>query len=146
MRILGIDYGMRRLGLAICDDDEIVANALPMLRRGRSLNRDVMALRSLIREREIAAIVVGLPLNMDGSHGEMARDAEAFAQELGKRARLPVTCYDERKTTQAAERVLLEADLSRRRRKELRDSLAATFILQAYLDDRRAPEQESRTN
>jgi putative Holliday junction resolvase len=139
MRGLGIDYGTRRLGLAVSDEDEIVANALPMLRRTRSLNRDLMALRSLIRDREIEWIVVGLPLNMDGSRGDMARSAEAFAEELRKRIRLPVTCYDERNTTQEAERVLLEADLSRKRRKGLRDSMAAMFILQAYLDDHRGP-------
>ena len=146
MRILGIDYGTQRLGLAVCDEDEIVATPLPMLRRSRSLNRDLMTLRSLVRERQIAAIVVGLPLNMDGSHGEMARNAEAFANELGKKVRLPVTCCDERRTTQEADRVLLEADLTRRRRKELRDGLAATFILQAYLDDRRAPERDPAAN
>ena len=140
MRVLGIDYGTRRLGLAISDEDEIVANALPMLRRSRSLNRDLMALRSLIRDREIERVVVGLPLNMDGSRGDMARNAEAFAEELRKRVRLPVMCFDERQTTQEAECILLEADLSRKRRKELRDSLAATFILQSYLDEQRAPQ------
>jgi len=140
MRILGIDYGTRRLGLAVSDEDEIVVSPLPILHRSRSSNRDLMALRALIREREIASIVVGLPLNMDGSHGEMARNAEAFANELRKRTRLPVMCYDERRTTQEAERVLLEADLPRKHRKELRDSVAATFILQAYLDEHRTPQ------
>lgn len=139
MRILGIDYGTRRLGLAISDEDETLASPLPMLRRSRSHNRDLMALRSLIRGRGIGLIIVGLPLNMDGSCGDMARNAESFAEELRKRTRLPVTCCDERQTTQEAERVLLEADLSRKRRKEVRDSLAATFILQAYLEDRRGP-------
>ena len=143
MRILGIDYGTRRLGLAISDEDEIMALPLPMLRRSRSLNRDLMALRSVIRERKVASIVVGLPLNMDGSRGEMAEQAEAFAEELRKSVRIPVDCYDERRTTQDAERALLKADLSRKRRKDLRDSVAATIILQAFLDERRTSKTQS---
>jgi len=143
MRILGIDYGTRRLGLAISDEDEIMALPLPMLRRSRSLNRDLMALRSVIRERKIESIVVGLPLNMDGSRGEMAEQAEAFAEALRTSARIPVDGYDERRTTQDAEASLVKADLSRRQRKNLRDSVAATIILQAFLDERRASETRS---
>jgi len=136
MRVLGIDYGRRRLGLALSDEDGVLASPLPALHRDRSgsLDRDIARLKRLIEEHNAAESVVGHPLNMDGSRGEMAREAEAFAEALRSATNRSVHLFDERLTSAEAERAMLEGNLSRRRRKELRDSLAATLILQGYLD------------
>ena len=137
MRILGIDYGRRRLGLALSDEDGVLASPLPHLRRGHSIDRDLRDLASLASSHGVGAIVVGLPLHMDGSEGEMAEEATRFARALEQAVGVPVELLDERLTSEEAERVLLEADLSRRKRKELRDGLAAVLILQCHLDRRR---------
>lgn len=134
MRVLGIDYGHRRIGLALSDEEGILASPLPTYVRERSEARDITALTSLIDKHGVTAVVVGLPLNMNGSRGEMAREAEAFADRIRQETELPIELFDERLTSSEAERVLLEADLPRRRRKELRDSLSAVLILQGHLD------------
>ena len=136
MRVLGIDYGRRRIGLALSDEEGILASPFPIYVRGRSEARDIAALTSLIDKHGVEAVVVGLPLNMNGSRGEMAREAEAFADRIRQETALPVELFDERLTSSEAERVLLEADLPRRRRKDLRDSLSAVLILQGHLDRR----------
>ena len=136
MRVLGIDYGRRRIGLALSDEEGILASPFPIYVRGRSEARDIAALTSLIDKHGVKAVVVGLPLNMNGSRGEMAREAEAFADRICQETALPVELFDERLTSSEAERVLLEADLSRRRRNDLRDSLSAVLILQGHLDRR----------
>jgi len=136
MRILGIDYGTKRLGLALSDEDEILASPLPVRVR-TTLAEDMKFLASLVREREIGTIVLGLPLNMDGSQGEMARAVQGFADELERGCNVPVILFDERLTTSEAERVLVQADISRKKRKNLRDGLAAVLILQGYLDSQR---------
>jgi len=140
MRLLGIDYGRRRIGLALSDESGILASPLPTYVRGRTEDRDIAVLVRLINKHGAANIVIGLPLNMDGSRGEMAREVEAFADRLRQRTGLKVEQFDERLTSSEADRVLLEADLSRRRRKELRDSLSAVLILQGYLDRRNSSE------
>ena len=134
MRVLGIDYGRRRIGLALSDEEGILASPLPTYVRGRSEERDIARLATLIARHGATAVAVGLPLNMDGSRGEMARAAEAFADRIQKKTALPVELFDVRLTSSEAERVLLEANLPRRRRKELRDSLSAVLILQGHLD------------
>ena len=136
MRILGIDYGTKRLGLALSDEDKILASPLPVRVRTTPAE-DVKFLASLVREREIGRIVLGLPLNMDGSHGEMARTVQGFAAELERGCNVPVILFDERLTRSEAERVLVQADISRKERKNLRDGLAAVLILQGYLDSQR---------
>ncbi|HEX32115.1 MAG TPA: Holliday junction resolvase RuvX [Candidatus Acetothermia bacterium] len=136
MRILGIDYGTKRLGLALSDEDEILASPLPVRIR-TTLAEDVKFLASFVREKEIGRIVLGLPLNMDGSYGEMARAVQGFADELERGCNVPVILFDERLTTSEAERVLVQADISRKKRKNLRDGLAAVLILQGYLDSQR---------
>lgn len=132
MRILGIDYGRRRLGLALSDEDEILASPLPFLERCR-IDHDLTSLSALIAEKNVERIVLGLPLNMDGSCGEMTNEVLSFAAALRERTRLPVETFDERLTSVEAERVLVQANLSRKRRKGLRDSLSAVLILQGYL-------------
>ena len=135
-RVLGIDYGEKRLGLAISDETHTIASGLEVYER-RSPERDLQHLREVVERYGVERVVLGLPLNLDGSQGFKAREALAFKAQLESALDVPVELVDERLTTQEAERVLLEADLSRRRRKEVRDRLAAVLILQRYLDARR---------
>jgi putative holliday junction resolvase len=135
MRVLGIDYGRVRVGLALSDEEGILASPLPALARS---HRDVDDIARLAREREVGCIVVGLPLLMNGTNGTMAEEARAFAARIEDRTHLPVDLLDERWTSSEAERAMLEGNLSRERRKELRDGLSAVLILQAYLARRRA--------
>jgi putative Holliday junction resolvase len=134
MRILGIDYGRVRLGLALSDEEAILASPLPTLPRSRRSCDDFHHIARLAREHSVTRIVVGLPLLMDGTNGTMANEAEGFAGQVAQRTRLPVDLFDERLTSSEAERAMLEGNLSRERRKELRDGLAAVLILQAYLE------------
>ena len=136
MRILGIDYGHKRLGLALSDEDAILATPLPVRVR-TTIADDLSFLTQLAREREVAKIILGLPLNMDGSSGEMADEVVIFAAALREESGLPVVTFDERLTSVEAERVLVQANLSRKRRKGLRDSLSAVLILQGYLESLR---------
>ncbi len=136
MRILGIDYGRRRLGLAISDEGGILASPLPVYAR-RGEKEDLTFLSNLASERKAERIVLGLPLNMDGSSGEMADEVVAFAAALREESGLLVGTFDERLTSVEAERVLVQANLSRKRRKGLRDSLSAVLILQGYLESQR---------
>ena len=137
MRILGIDYGTKRLGLALSDEDEILASPLPVRMR-TSLAEDLKFVSDLVVEKTVGAIVLGLPLNMNGSRGGMARAVQGFADELRRTCNVPVVLFDERLTTSEAERVLVQADISRKKRKSLRDGLAAVLILQGYLDSQRS--------
>lgn len=134
MRILGIDYGRRRIGLAVSDEAEFLARPLDPYQRTHSLRKDLEYLARLAREFETATIVVGLPLNMDGSKGEMAVEVEEFVSQLQELVKIDIIVSDERLTSAEAERVLLEGDVKRKDRKRLRDGLAATLILQGYLD------------
>ena len=136
MRTLGIDYGRRRLGLAISDGGGILASPLSVYER-RGEKEDLTFLSTLVLERKAGRIVLGLPLNMDGSSGEMADEVIAFAAALREESGLPVLTFDERLTSIEAERVLVQANLSRKRRKGLRDSLSAVLILQGYLESQR---------
>ncbi len=136
MRILGIDYGRRRIGLAVSDEDMILARPLATFQRTRSLDRDLDSISRQAQDLGVSEIVVGLPLNMDGSKGEMALETEAFARRLQQASGLGVSMWDERLTSSEAERVLLEGDVKRADRKRLRDKLAATLILQGFLDSR----------
>lgn len=138
MRILGIDYGARRLGLAIGDTESGVATVLATLDRPRGGPAVLETLRNQCQERGVEAVVVGLPLNMDGSRGQQAEAASEFAERLRQELGLPVETWDERLTTAQAERALLAGDLSRKKRRSRRDRLAAQLILQSYLDARRS--------
>lgn len=135
-RVLGIDYGEKRLGLAISDETHTIASGLEVYERSTP-ERDLQHLREVVERYEIEKIVLGLPLNMDGSLGPKAQEVLQFKQQLEEALKIPVEPVDERLTTQEAERVLLEADLSRRRRRAIRDRLAAVLILQGYLDRQR---------
>jgi putative Holliday junction resolvase len=132
-RLIGIDVGSKTLGLALSDTTRKIASALVTLRRSR-LTADLRRLLDLAAEHGVGGFVVGLPLNLDGSEGPRAQATRAFVRNLAKLTTLSILCWDERMSTAAAERVLLEADASRRRRAEVVDKVAATVILQSALD------------
>jgi putative Holliday junction resolvase len=131
-RVLGIDFGEKRLGLALSDESRTLASPLAVYER-KDIQSDLRFLGDLIARYQIAEIVLGLPLNMDGSLGPKAQQALEFKRALEESLKLPVHTFDERLTTAEAERALLEANMSRRQRKAKRDALAAVLILQGYL-------------
>lgn len=132
-RVLGIDVGEATLGLAVSDPLGVTAQGLPTLGR-RGPSRDLAALARVIQDLEVTEIVVGYPKNMDGSVGPAAEGALAFARRLEAAFSLPVRLWDERLTTRAAERMLIDAGVRRRKRREVVDQVAAALILQGYLD------------
>ena len=132
-RVIGIDVGSKTLGLALSDTTRSIASALVTLRRSR-LADDLRQLLDLTEKHGVGGFVVGLPLNLDGSAGPRVQATRAFVRDLAKATPLPVLYWDERLSTVAAERTLLEADLSRKRRAEVVDKVAATIILQGALD------------
>ncbi|MCA9670394.1 MAG: Holliday junction resolvase RuvX [Myxococcales bacterium] len=137
MRYLGLDVGSKTIGLAVGDADSAVATPLSTLERHGGA-RDIEAVRTAAAEAGADALVLGLPLTMEGSEGLMARRVRRFGDALAAALELPVHYADERFSTVAAERALLEADVSRARRKQVVDHVAATLILQTFLDAARA--------
>jgi putative Holliday junction resolvase len=132
-RLLGLDVGEKTIGLALSDVTGTIASGLATLRRGK-FSADAARLIALTREHEVGGLVVGLPINLDGSQGPRAQATRAFARNLALLIPLPILLWDERLTTAAAERVLLQADASRRLRNKVIDKVAATLILQSALD------------
>lgn len=133
-RIMGIDYGSKRIGIAVSDPLGFTAQPLEVIAR-TSLVKDVERIRVIVRERDVVRIVLGLPLNMDGTPGMLTDNVNSFADTLREKIGIPVELYDERMTTMQVDRMLTEeADVSRERRKQVRDKLAASLILQSYLD------------
>jgi putative Holliday junction resolvase len=130
---MGLDYGERRIGVALSDPLGLTAQPLRTLERV-ALAADLEVLGALARQHEVRRFVIGLPLQLDGTHGDRARKTEEFAKRLGRAAGLPVEAWDERFTSVQAERALLEADLSRRKRRAVIDTTAAVLILQSWLD------------
>ncbi|WP_456332124.1 Holliday junction resolvase RuvX [Fervidibacter sacchari] len=135
-RILAVDYGEKRIGLAISDELGITASPLMTLTR-RSDEETVRQIAQLASKLRVTQIVVGLPRRTDAQEGEMERKVKAFAEKLRQKVSVPVVLFDERFTTRIAEQVLLEADLSRRKRKQVRDRLAAVILLQSFLEAQR---------
>lgn len=133
MRVLGLDYGSVRIGLALSDPSGTIAGPLEVYRR-RSLPQDLAELKQIVRDREIELVVVGLPRNMNGTEGPQAAETREFVQQLRAEIDCPVDLWDERLSSVIAERAMLEAGLSRARRKQKRDKVAACVILQGYLD------------
>jgi putative Holliday junction resolvase len=132
-RLIGIDLGTKTLGLALSDVTRSIASGLTTLPRTR-FGIDAEQLLALAAEHGIGGFVIGLPFNLDGSQGPRVQATRAFARNLGKLTPLPILLWDERLTTAAAERSLLEADASRKRRAQVIDKVAATLILQSALD------------
>ena len=131
--LIGLDLGTKTIGVAISDGLQMTATAMETLVRGK-FSKDAAKLEALVKDRTMAGVVIGLPRNMDGSEGPRAQSARAYARNIAERLDLPVLLWDERLSTVAAERALLDADTSRRRRAEVIDALAAQFILQGVLD------------
>jgi putative Holliday junction resolvase len=132
-RLLGIDTGERRIGLAISDPDRRIASPLATYRR-KSNDADQSYFRRLVNEECIGLMVIGLPVHLDGREGQKAFEARRFGQWLADLVQLPIVFWDERFTTVEAEQVLLGAGLTHKKRRERRDRLAAQIILQSYLD------------
>ena len=131
--LLGLDLGTKTIGVATSDPARRVATGVETIRR-TNFTSDVTRLLALAAERKAAGFVLGLPLNMDGSEGPRAQSTRAFAKNLARVTELPIALWDERLSTAAVERALIEADASRAKRKAVIDQHAATFILQGALD------------
>ncbi len=131
--ILGLDLGEKTIGIAISDITRSIATGLTTLRRQKFLS-DAQKLRALALDRQVVGIILGLPINMNGSEGPRAQSTRSFAKNLSKIIELPISFWDERLSSSAAEQVLLEADSSRKTRSKVIDYVAATYILQGALD------------
>jgi putative Holliday junction resolvase len=136
-RCLGLDLGEKRIGISLSDALGWTAGPLSALQR-IGWKKDLAALRSLIAAHEVQRVVVGLPIQMDGTEGEMARRTQEFVARFRMTVSIPVETWDERLSTVQAERILVEADLRRDKRRQVIDSMAACLILQGYLDYRNA--------
>jgi len=133
MRVLGLDIGDKRIGVALSDPQGLLASALTIIER-RDSAADIQAILDLVEKHGVERIVIGLPLSLDGSIGQQAEKVQAFAKMLGQKVDVPVESWDERLSTVAAERLLIEVGAKRAKRKKQRDAIAASFILQGYLD------------
>lgn len=131
--LVGLDFGSHTIGVAVSDGFRSVASPIETIRR-KKFKTDAEALLAICDVRDVVGLVLGLPLNMDGSEGPRCQSTRAFARNLSGITDLPIGFWDERLSTVAAERALLEADTSRRRRAEVIDHVAAAFILQGALD------------
>jgi putative Holliday junction resolvase len=132
MRIMGLDAGEKRMGVAVSDPLGYIAQGISVVKRD-----DIEELKKIVSNYDIERIIVGLPKHMDGSIGEQGNKVLAFIEDLKKEIDLPILTWDERLTTKEAEGVLLKANLSRAKRKKVIDKLAAVLILQSYLDSER---------
>lgn len=130
MRSLGIDYGSVRTGLAISDELGMIANPLETVESSKVIDR----ICAVVAEKNVKMIIVGMPRNMDGTYGPKCDETKLFIQKLQEKCQVPIRTWDERLTTKSVERMLIDADVSRKKRKEVIDKLAAQQILQGFLD------------
>ena len=134
-KLLGVDFGLKRVGLAVCDSLHILATPLPVYYT-KSMRNSIDYVARVAREQVACGVVVGLPLNLDGTESVQSGRARAFAKNLGKVSGLPIELFDERLTTVEADELLLEAGITRAaERAKLVDSMAAKVILQGYIDN-----------
>ncbi len=133
MRKMALDYGDVRIGIAFSDIMNIIANGYETYVR-KNLDEDLTYLSNLCAEKEVDTIIMGLPLNMDGTEGDRAKLTKEFAQLLSSKTNIPIKFLDERLTSVSAERMLIEASVRREKRKQVIDKISATIILQNYLD------------
>ncbi len=138
MRILGLDFGQKTIGVAVSDPFGWTAQGLEIVRREdeNNLKKSIERLKAICKEYQVDYIVLGYPKNMNNTLGERVEKTEQFKKRLEKELKLKVELWDERLSTVGAERSLLEADLSRAKRKQVIDKMAAVFILQGYLDSK----------
>ncbi len=132
-RILGVDYGTKRVGLAISDTDRRISSPLAVYQR-RDAEQDARYFRRVVENEDIERLVVGLPVHMSGDEGQKSAEARRFGDWLSQVTERPVTYWDERLTTAQAERSLVDAGLTDKRRKERRDKVAAQILLQSFLE------------
>lgn len=138
MRILGIDFGEKRIGVAISDPLGLTAQAVAVIGKGESFDMDILELKKIIKKYEgVNEIVVGLPKTMAGEIGVQARKVLEFVEALKNNFKININTWDERLTTVEAEKTLISAGLSREKRKKVIDKSAAAYILQSYLDSKR---------
>ena len=133
MRILALDHGTKRVGVAVSDELKMIATPLEFI-SAEPVDGLFSRLREIIREKEVELLLVGLPRNMDGSYGPAALKAQEFAAALGAKFALPIKTWDERLTTTQAQKFLISAGVRRQQRKEKVDKTAAAILLQSYLD------------
>lgn len=136
MKIVALDIGTVRIGIATSDIMEIIASAHSTYRR-KNMSADILYISNLVSSLDAGLVVIGLPLKMDGSEGQSVQMAREFGELLKDKISVPIVYQDERLSTVSAERVLIESGMRREKRKEKIDSLAATFILQTYLDKKK---------
>lgn len=136
MRWMGLDYGDRRIGVALSDEMGWTAQGLEVIERRRNPEEDLDRIRQIVQDYGVTGVVIGLPKNMNGTVGPRGEICIAFADTVRDILQLPVQMWDERLTTVAAERTLLEADVSRKKRKQVIDKMAAALILQGFLDSK----------
>jgi putative Holliday junction resolvase len=138
MRILGLDFGMKTIGVAVSDPFGWTAQGLEIIRREEenNLKKSIVRLKEICKEYGVESIVLGYPKNMNNTEGERVEKTKQFKKRLEKELKLPVELWDERLSTVVAELILLEADVSRAKRKKVIDKMAAVFILQGYLDSK----------
>ncbi len=132
-RLLGLDVGTKTIGLALSDASRTVATPLRTLEHTK-FSKDLEALQKIITEFEVKGLVIGLPVNMDGTEGPRCQSTRQFVKNISAHLDLPIALWDERLSTAAVEKLMLEADLSRSKRDKLVDKLAASYILQGALD------------
>ncbi len=135
MRILGLDIGSKRIGIAMSDELTITAQGMETL-QSKGADNDVKRITQIANENNVSEIVIGLPFNMDGSAGPQAEKVREFAAKLATAVNLKIIEWDERLSSVAAERMLIEADVSRSKRHKVIDKVAAVLILQGYLDSK----------
>ncbi|MHA1538164.1 MAG: Holliday junction resolvase RuvX [Alphaproteobacteria bacterium] len=134
LRLLGLDVGEKTIGLAISDSAYTIGSPLETIRRGK-FTKDAERISELVEEKEVGGLVIGFPINMDGSEGPRCQSVRQFSQNLEKILGIPYVFWDERLSTAVVERMLVEeADMSRKRRAQVVDKLAAAYILQGALD------------
>jgi len=133
MKIMGLDIGTKKIGVALSDETSQIARAVEVVLR-TSDTAAILRIKQIAAEFNVEKIVVGLPVNMDGSYGPSAKMSEKFAEKLKKETSADICFWDERLSTREAENIMISADLSRKKRKRVIDKLAAQIILQGYLD------------
>ncbi len=139
MRIMGLDIGKKTIGVALSDPEGLIAQPVATIKR-TTFSNDIEEVLRLSADHSVAVIVAGLPLNMDGSRSAQTEFVLKFAERLKERTDIPIRTWDERLSTMAVERVLIEGGARREKRKGVVDKLAAAYILQGYLDSRRKAE------
>ena len=143
MKIMAVDLGDARTGLAVCDRTEFLASPIGVIHE-RDLNKLVVQVSVAVDEYQVSHVVVGYPKNMDGTTGERAQKCERFAQRLRNVVTVPVELWDERRTTVTAHEILNEADIRGQKRKDIVDEVAATIILESYLAYRRNQKEKGK--